>query len=96
MIPILLGVALITFMLFTVFGEDPVRMALGNHASKQAILELEHRWGLDQAWYIQFWDFLVQIVTFDYGYSFSTGEKIESIAIICTDSPSISWRSAGT
>ena len=79
MIPILLGVALITFMLFTVFGEDPVRMALGNHASKQAILELEHRWGLDQAWYIQFWDFLVQIVTFDYGYSFSTGEKISDI-----------------
>ena len=79
MIPILLGVAFFTFILFSIFGEDPVRMALGNHASEQSILELEHRWGLDKSWYLQFWDFLIQIMTFDYGYSFSTGEKISEI-----------------
>ena len=63
MIPILLGVAFFTFVLFSVFGEDPVRMALGNHASEQSILELEHRWGLNKVWYLQFWDFLIQIMT---------------------------------
>ena len=40
MIPILLGVALLVFTLFTTVGEDPVRIALGNHASPEAIAEL--------------------------------------------------------
>ncbi|MEZ4741834.1 MAG: ABC transporter permease [Bdellovibrionota bacterium] len=79
MIPILLGVAFLTFALFAFFGEDPVILALGQHASPEAIAELRHRWGLDQQWYKQFWNFIVQIVTFDYGESYSTGESITEI-----------------
>lgn len=76
MIPILLGVALLTFLLFTVFGEDPVRMTLGNHATPEAIAALQAKWGLDQPLHLQFLDFLRQIVTFDYGESYSSGEKL--------------------
>jgi peptide/nickel transport system permease protein len=79
MVPILLGVAFLTFALFTIFGEDPVVLALGNHASAESIAELQHRWGLDQPLYMQFLDFLKQIVTFDYGESYSTGENITEI-----------------
>ena len=78
-IPTLFGVALLTFVLFTIFGEDPVRQALGNHASQSAIDELRRRWGLDQALWVQFFEFLRQIVSFDYGYSFSTGESLMDI-----------------
>lgn len=79
MIPTLLGVAFLTFVLFTIFGEDPVRQALGQHASQQSIDALRTRWGLDQSLIKQFFDFLIQIITFNYGESFSTGEKLSEI-----------------
>lgn len=79
MIPILFGVALLTFLLFSYFGEDPVRMALGQHASPSAIAELEAKWGLDKPVYMQFIEFLYQIITFNYGESFSTGESLSYI-----------------
>lgn len=79
MIPILFGVALLTFLLFTIFGEDPVRLALGNHASEEAMALLRHKWGLDKPYYMQFLDFLRQIVTFDYGVSYSSGENLTGL-----------------
>ncbi len=79
MIPIILGVALLIFCLFTFFGDDPVRVALGQHASPDAIANLQHLWGLDKPIYLQFIDFLKQIVTFDYGVSFSTGQKLSDM-----------------
>lgn len=79
MIPIILGVALLIFSLFTFFGDDPVRVALGQHASPEAIANLRHLWGLDRSLPAQFLDFLRQIVTFDYGVSFSTGRKLSEM-----------------
>jgi peptide/nickel transport system permease protein len=76
MIPIILGVAGLVFILFTTVGEDPARVALGQHATAEAIAELRKSWGLDQPYWMQFLDFLRQIVTFDYGRSFNTGEPL--------------------
>jgi peptide/nickel transport system permease protein len=73
MIPVLLGVALLVFILFHGVGEDPVRVALGTHATAESIADLERKWGLDQPLPMQFVDFLGQIVTFDDGTSFETG-----------------------
>lgn len=78
-IPIILGVSLLVFLLFTSVGEDPVRIALGTHATPEAIADLRAKWGLDQPIYIQYLDFLRQIVTFDYGQSLETGERLNEI-----------------
>ena len=75
-VPTVLGVALLTFLLFNAVGSDPVRSALGQHASPTAIAALRHQWGLDQPLPAQFLEFLRQIVTFDYGSSFVTGEDL--------------------
>lgn len=75
-IPILFGVAVLTFLLFSVFGEDPVRLALGQHATTESYAALAQKWGLDKPLWSQFLDFLWQIVTFDYGNSYSTGEEL--------------------
>ena len=61
LIPTIFGVALLVFLLFTVAGEDPVRIALGNHASPEAIADLRAKWGLDKSLFAQFGDFLMQI-----------------------------------
>lgn len=79
MIPVLLGVALLVFTLFHGVGEDPVRMALGQHATPESIAELNAKWGLDRPLSAQFAAFLVQIVTFDYGVSFNTGERLSDL-----------------
>lgn len=78
-IPVLLGVAFLVFILFHSVGEDPVRVALGVHATETSIAELQHKWGLDKPLYAQFADFLGQIVTFDYGVSFETGAKLSDL-----------------
>ncbi len=75
-LPTILGVAVLVFILFTVAGEDPVRVALGQHATPEAITDLRAEWGLDKPLWQQFLNFLWQIVTFDYGYSYVTGEKL--------------------
>lgn len=79
MIPIIIGVAFLTFVLFTYFGEDPVRVALGQHATGAAIEELRNLWGLNKPLYAQFFDFLWQIITLDFGKSFTTGESLSDI-----------------
>ncbi|NJK29335.1 MAG: ABC transporter permease [Acaryochloris sp. SU_5_25] len=75
-LPTIFGVAVLVFFLFTVAGEDPVLVALGKHATPQAIADLQALWGLDKPLWQQFLDFLGQIVTFDYGDSYFTGEKL--------------------
>lgn len=79
MIPIILGVAALVFALFTTVGEDPVLVALGQHATPEAIAELRAAWGLDQPLWLQFIDFLRQIATFDYGRSFATNEPLSEL-----------------
>ncbi len=76
LIPTILGVALLVFVLFNVAGPDPVRLALGQHASEIAIADKRAEWGLDKPMYAQFGDFVGQIVTFDYGRSYDSGERL--------------------
>jgi peptide/nickel transport system permease protein len=79
MVPVLFGVALLVFLLFHAVGEDPVRRALGQHATPEAIAALRAQWGLDRSLPWQFIDFLGQVVRFDYGYSFNTNEKLSDM-----------------
>jgi peptide/nickel transport system permease protein len=76
MVPILFGIALITFILFNVVGGDPVLLMVGRHANASTIAEMRAELGLNQPLYKQFLDFLWQIVTFDYGRSYSTKQDI--------------------
>jgi len=78
-IPIILGVAFIVLILFTKVGEDPVRVKLGNHATAESVQELRAKWDLDKPLPIQYLLFLKQIVTFDYGESFNSGEKLSDM-----------------
>lgn len=76
LIPILLGVTLLIFVLFTYIGEDPAYIVLGQKASPERIAELRHLWGLDQPFWHQYGLFLRQVVTLDFGRSYFTHERI--------------------
>lgn len=76
MIPTLFGIALITFLLFNVVGGDPALLMVGKHATPERIADLHRELGLDRPLAFQFLDFLKQIVTLDFGRSYSTKQEI--------------------
>ena len=78
-IPTLFGVALIVFVLFNMVGGDPTYQMLGRHANARQIAELRHEYGFDQPKYVQFAQYLKQIVTFDYGRSYATKQPIKQM-----------------
>ncbi len=80
-IPILIGVSLIIFALFNLVGGDPTDLMLGRHATLQQKIELRAQLGLDRVWYLQYVDFLQQIITFDFGRSYSTKQRVSEMIL---------------
>ena len=78
-IPIILGVTLVTFVLFNVFGGNPVLQFLGKSATAAEIAAMEREYGFDQPLWIQYLQYLQQVITFDFGRSFVTKEQVTSM-----------------
>jgi peptide/nickel transport system permease protein len=76
-IPILFGVALVVFALFHLVGGDPAVMLLGKHATAERVAMVRQELGLDRPLPSQFVDYLREIVTFDFGKSYTTREVIK-------------------
>lgn len=79
MIPTMLGVVLLVFFLFKWFGGDPVEIMAGMQASPARIASLRAQLGLDKPVWEQLWIFVQQIVTFDWGKSWTTNEAVSEI-----------------
>jgi len=76
---VLLGIALGTFLMIHLIPGDPAKIQLGIHATPQAVERLHHRWGLDRSWPEQFWLYLGNIVTFDFGQSTAFNSSVSSL-----------------
>jgi len=79
MIPTMLGVILLIFLLFNWVGGDPAYILAGKMANAEQIENIRQQLGVDQPYYVQLWIFIQQILTFDYGVSWSTGESVSQI-----------------
>lgn len=77
--PVVIGVTLITFLLFLVVPGDPVRLALGQHPNPELQKRIEHELGMDLPWYARYGRFLGKAVTGDLGNSIRTGEPVSKI-----------------
>ncbi len=78
-IPTLLGVVLLVFLLFNWVGGDPVYILAGKIASPEAIENIRRSLGIDQPYWVQLGIFLQQVVTADFGVSWSTNERVSTI-----------------
>ncbi len=78
-IPVLLGVALITLVLFSFAGGDPVAIKLGKNPSAAEVEALRESLGLNQPFFWQYLDFLKQIVTLDFGDSWTDNTSVREI-----------------
>jgi len=77
-VPILFGVSLVVFSLFHLVGGDPATLLLGKHATAERVASVRAELGLDRPLIIQFGDYLKEIVTFDFGKSYTTREDIRT------------------
>jgi peptide/nickel transport system permease protein len=79
MLPTMLGVVVLVFLLFNWVGGDPAYILAGKMSNAQSIANIRHQLGVDQPYYVQLWIFIKQIVTFDFGQSWATGETVSHI-----------------
>jgi peptide/nickel transport system permease protein len=78
-IPIMLGITLVTFLLFNVVMGDPALRFAGRHATAEQVASIRAELGLDRSLPEQYLFYLKQIVTFDYGRSWSTKQNISTM-----------------
>jgi peptide/nickel transport system permease protein len=81
MIPTMLGVILLIFFLFNWVGGDPAYILAGKMPNPEQIANIRTQLGIDQPYYVQLWIFIKQIVTFDFGTSWSTGESVSHVIL---------------
>jgi len=56
----------------------PVRTMLGQEATPEARQALREQLGLNQPWYVQYADWMVDLVTLDFGQSITTSETVSA------------------
>jgi peptide/nickel transport system permease protein len=79
MIPTLLGVVVLVFVLFNWVGGDPAYILAGKMSNPEQIANIRKQLGIDEPFYVQLGIFIRQIVSFDFGSSWSTGETVSHV-----------------
>ncbi|HEY8241833.1 MAG TPA: ABC transporter permease, partial [Casimicrobiaceae bacterium] len=81
MVPTLLGVVLLVFFLFNWVGGDPAYVLAGKISNQEQIDNIRRQLGVDQPYWVQLWIFVKQILSGDFGASWSTNERVSSIIL---------------
>lgn len=76
LIPVLLGMSFIVFLIIRAIPGDPAQVILGQQATAEAIAALRQKLGLDNPWYLQYFDYLKGVLTGDLGESLRTRQPI--------------------
>ncbi len=77
MIPMLIGITLVSFAVIQLAPGDPVALQgdFNPKANAEAIERIREHFGLNQPIYMQYWDWLIKLAHFDFGTSFAPGER---------------------
>jgi oligopeptide transport system permease protein len=67
-VPLLLVVLLVTFVLMRGAGGSPFRLEEGG-LPRPLQLQLEEFYGLDEPWFVEFWNYVRNVASFDFGPS---------------------------
>jgi peptide/nickel transport system permease protein len=77
-IPVFLLGSVFTYLLGTISGLNPATIQLGEAATPQAVHQLEHQWGLDRPFFVQYFDWMGNILTGNLGRSWANGYPVSS------------------
>jgi peptide/nickel transport system permease protein len=80
-VPVVLGVAIVTFLLLRLIPGDPARAVLGIHAGPQQVAQLRRALGLDEPVYQQLWSFLAGLAHGNTGTSIYYKVPVSSLIV---------------
>ena len=72
LIPVILGVILVTFAIIHAIPGNPAEVILGLDATEENVAELEKKMGLDKPFHVQYVRYINQLLHGDLGYSYRT------------------------
>lgn len=76
---VLLGCALMIFVMLRIIPGNPIAVMMGEHADNAVIERMTAELGLDRPVLVQFWRFLAGAVRGDFGTSYSLGKPVSSL-----------------
>ncbi|MGH2935805.1 MAG: ABC transporter permease, partial [Gaiellaceae bacterium] len=76
LVPVLLGVTLVTFLLTRIIPGNPIAQLVSPLASPQERQSLIHKYGLDQPVYDQYWRYIHNLLHANLGTSFTTSQPV--------------------
>ncbi|MGI8767710.1 MAG: ABC transporter permease [Propionibacteriaceae bacterium] len=76
MIPIIIGITVVSFILIRIVPGDPAAIILGNHYTPQAAAQIRHSLGLDRGILPQYWLFVKSAFTGSFGHSYSLNNSV--------------------
>ena len=75
-IPTLLGVSVLVFSMVHLVPGDPALVMLGEHANKESVDILREQMGLNKPLWEQYYLFVSNAITGDFGISLASGEPV--------------------
>ena len=76
LVPILLGLSILVFFWIRALPGGPAQALLGEHATPQAIAQIEREYGLDKPIQVQYWRYLKTVAKLDFGQSVATRRDV--------------------
>lgn len=76
---LILGVTLISFMLMVYYGPDKTYDLLGKNPTQEQIDNIREQLGYNQGFIVRYGQYLKELVTLDFGFSDSSGERVNGI-----------------
>ncbi|ODT68400.1 MAG: peptide ABC transporter permease [Pelagibacterium sp. SCN 63-23] len=79
LIPMAIGMVVVTFGLLLIIPGDPAAVLLGQDATPEAIETLRNSLGLNDPWYIRLWDYFASLLQGDMGRSIFQNQPVAEI-----------------
>ena len=76
LLPVLIGISIVTFAMLRLIPGDPARIMLGEHATEEAITRFRESAGLDDPIPVQYWRYVQRLVRGDWGRSIARNEWV--------------------
>ena len=77
-IPVLLGITVIDYAIMSLAG-SPLDMMVGPRMTEGAVAARAAQWGLDQPIYVQYWNWLREVLHGNLGYAYKSGQPVSEI-----------------
>jgi peptide/nickel transport system permease protein len=76
LIPVLIGISIVTFAMLRLIPGDPAQVMLGEHATQEAVAEIRARLGLDEPIHVQYVRYIESALRLDLGRSIKTNRPV--------------------